>query len=113
MNEGIFYVFAKQYAHHTRFAGTPRQAVADGYSAVDAMLSALLTHSGQEPSRNHNTKFETARKAFANAFAAESVQLGHGWSFAPGADWKSLEAYHDEWLASCYEKFELDPDVSV
>src|SRR6185437_8472065 len=33
---------AKQYAHHARFAGTPRQAVADGYSAIDAMLSALL-----------------------------------------------------------------------
>jgi hypothetical protein len=47
---------AKQYAHHARFAGTPRQAVADGYSAVDAMLSALLIHSGQEHSRNEYSR---------------------------------------------------------
>ena len=103
---------AKQYAHHARFAGTPRQAVADGYSAVDAMLSALLIHSGQEPPRNHKAKFETARKAFPNAFAAESVQHGNGWSFAPGANWKSLESYYDEWLASRYEKFDMDPGVA-
>src|SRR5262245_436176 len=103
---------AKQYAHHARFAGTPRQAVADGYSAVDAMFSALLIHSGQEPSRNHKTKFEAARKAFPNAFAAESVRHDHGWSFAPGADWNSLEAYYDEWLASRYEKFDMDPGVA-
>lgn len=114
MNEEVLLrlALAKQYANHARFAGTPRQAVADGYSAVDAMLSALLIHSGQEPSRNHKTKFETARKAFPNAFAAESVQHGQGWFFAPGADWKSLEAYYDEWLASRYEKFEMDPGVA-
>ena len=29
---------AKQYAQHADFAGTPRQAVADGYSAVDAVF---------------------------------------------------------------------------
>jgi hypothetical protein len=103
---------AKQYAHHARFSGTPRQAVADGYSAVDAMLSALLIHGGQEPPRNHKTKFETARKAFPNAFAAESVQHAHGWTYAPGADWNSLEEYYKKWLASRYEEFDMDPGVA-
>jgi hypothetical protein len=114
MNEDILLqlALAKQYAHHARFAGTPRQAVADGYSAVDAMLSALLLHGGQEPPRNHKQKFDNAQKAFPNAFAAESVQNGNSWTFSPGADWKSLEAYYKEWLSSRYEKFEMDPGVA-
>jgi hypothetical protein len=104
---------AKQYAHHARFAGTPRQAVADGYSAVDAMLSALLVYSGLEPPKNHKTKFETARKAFSNAFAAESVQRGNAWTFSPGADWNSLEEYYKKWLASRYAEFVMDPGVAA
>jgi hypothetical protein len=46
MNEDVLLrlAIAKQYAHHANFAGTPREAIADGYSAVDAMLSALLVH---------------------------------------------------------------------
>jgi len=115
MNEDILLqlALAKQYAHHARFAGTPRQAIADGYSAVDAMLSALLLHCGQEPPRNHKQKFETALKAFPNAFAAETVQNGSSWTFSPGADWKSLETYYKEWLSSRYEKFEMDPGVAT
>jgi hypothetical protein len=114
MNEDILLqlALAKQYAHHARFAGTPRQAVADGYSAVDAMLSALLLYAGQEPPRNHKVKFDTACNSFPNAFAAESVQNGNSWTFSPGADWKSLEGYYKEWLSSRYEKFEMDPGVA-
>jgi hypothetical protein len=103
---------AKQYAHHARFAGTPRQAVADGYSAVDAMLSALLVHSGQEPPRNHKVKFETAQKVFPNAFAAEIVRYDHGSSYAPGADWTSLGEFYKQWLASRYQEFDMDPGVA-
>jgi hypothetical protein len=45
--------------------------------------------------KNHKQKFEEARKLFPKAFAAESVQRGNAWSFAPGADWVSLKArYH-------------------
>jgi hypothetical protein len=32
-------VIAKQYVHHAGFAGTARQIVAEGYSAVDAILA--------------------------------------------------------------------------
>jgi len=40
MNEDVLLRLAisKQYAHYSNFAGTPREAVANGYSAVDAML---------------------------------------------------------------------------
>lgn len=103
---------AKQYAHHARFAGTPRQAVADGYSAVDAMLSALLTYSGKEPPKNHKLKFDTARQSFPKAFAPEIVHREKSWTFSPGADWASLEVYYKEWLTSRYEKFEMDPGVA-
>lgn len=115
MNEEILLqlALAKQYAHHARFAGTPRQAVADGYSAVDAMVSALLIYDGQEPPKNHKLKFENARKAFPNAFAAESIQRGNGWTYSPGADWTSLEAFYKEWLVSRYEKFDMDPGVAA
>jgi hypothetical protein len=115
MNEDILLqlALAKQYAHHARFAGTPRQAIADGYSAVDAVLSALLLYGGQEPPRNHKQKFESAQKAFPNALAAEIVQNGNSWTFSPGADWKSLERYYKEWLSSRYERFEMDPGVAT
>ena len=114
MNEEVLLhlALAKQYAHHARFAGTPRQAVADGYSAVDAMLSALLIHSGQEPPRNHKQKFETAQKAFPQAFASEVIHHEHGTTYSPGADWKSLETYYKEWLASRYEAFNMDAGVA-
>ncbi|WP_420965986.1 hypothetical protein [Bradyrhizobium sp. B120] len=103
---------AKQYAHHARFAGTPRQAVSDGYSAVDAILSALLVHSGQEPPRNHKLKLETAQKGFPTAFAAEVIHSDHGSSYSPGADWASLEEFYKQWLASRYEEFDMDPGVA-
>jgi hypothetical protein len=114
MNEDVLLrlAIAKQYAHHANFAGTPREAIADGYSAVDALLSALFIHSGQEPPKTHKLKFDEARKLFPQAFAPESIQRGNSWSFAPGADWASLEEYYKEWLASRYDKFELDPGVA-
>jgi len=114
MNDDVLLrlAIAKQYAHHANFAGTPRQAVADGYSAVDAMFSALLVHSGQEPSKNHKQKFDDARKSFPMAFAAEIVSAENSWSFAPGADWASLEEYYKEWLSSRYDKFNMDPGLA-
>ncbi|MEY9405517.1 hypothetical protein ABIF79_011956 [Bradyrhizobium japonicum] len=112
MNEDVLLrlAIAKQYAHHANFAGTPRQAIADGY--IDAMFSALFLHSGQEPSRNHKQKFDDARKQFPQAFMAETVKRGNSWSFSPGADWASLEEYYKEWLASRYDKFDLDAGVA-
>src|ERR1700730_12078995 len=114
MNEDVLLrlAIAKQYAHHANFAGTPREAIADGYSAVDAMLSALLVHNGQDPHKNRIRPSEEARKLFPKAFAAESVRRGNVWSFAPGADWAILEEYYKEWLASRYDKFDMDPGLA-
>ena len=78
---------AEQSLHHANFAGTVRQAVADGYSAIDAALSALLLHDGNDPPRNHKSKFDLARQKYPGAFA----------------DWDNLEAFYHEWLASRYD----------
>jgi hypothetical protein len=111
MNEDVLLQLslAKQYAHHAEFAGTPRQAIADGYSAMDALFSALLTYAGQPVERNHKAKFDQARVLFPNAFTAETIQDGSSWSYSPGADWDSLSTYYREWLASRYNEFVMDP----
>jgi hypothetical protein len=44
---------ARLYGHHANFAGTPRQAIADGYSAVDAVCTALLRQAGLKQPKNH------------------------------------------------------------
>jgi hypothetical protein len=98
---------AKLYAHHANFAGTPRQAIADGYSAVDAVLTALLKHDRKPQPRNHKMKFEQAREHFPDAFAAESTVNGGSAYFAPGADWDSLASYYAEWLNSRYGAFTI------
>jgi hypothetical protein len=100
---------AKQYAHHANFSGTPRQAVADGYSAVDAVLSALLLYGGIEPPRNHSQKFDQARKKYPDAFNAELITREGSSIFLQGADWNSLETYYEEWLTSRYEAFDIRP----
>jgi hypothetical protein len=99
---------ARQYLHHANFAGTPRQAIADGYSAVDAVLSALLIHDGIDPPRNHKAKFDLARRNCPDALAAEVITRKTSSSYSPGADWDSLEEFYKEWLASRYDPFEMD-----
>lgn len=103
---------AKQYAHHASFAGSPRQAVADGYSAIDATFSALLVHDGKEPPKNHKQKLKQVQESFPNAFVAESVQKGDSWYFAPGTDWESLSEFYQEWLRSRYSDFSMDPGAA-
>jgi hypothetical protein len=98
---------ARQYVHHANFAGTPRQAIADAYSAVDSVLSALLLHEGIDPPFNHKTKFDLARKKYPNAFESEHIKRKNGSSFSPGADWRSLEVFYKDWLASRYESFTM------
>ena len=97
----------KLYAHHANFAGTPRQAVADGYSAVDASFSALLKYDGKRQLRNHKLKLEMARENYPDAFAAETTVTENSTLYAPEADWDSLVAYYEEWLQARYETFSM------
>ena len=99
---------ARQYIHHANFAGTPRQAIADAYSAVNSIISALLLHDGIDPPFNHKSKFDLAHKKCPKAFEPERTKRKNWSSFSPGADWGSLEAFYKEWLASRYEFFSMN-----
>ncbi len=98
---------AKLYAHHANFAGTPREAITDGYSAVDAVFTALLRQDLKPQPKNHKQKLAAVRENYPDAFAAVATRHEHGTSFSPGTDWESLEAYYREWLASRYGSFEM------
>jgi hypothetical protein len=98
---------AKLYGHHANFAGTPRQAIADGYSAVDAVFTALLRQGGHKQSKNHKHKLDLVREHFPNVFDALVITSGNATVHMPGTDWDSLEEYYGEWLASRYDNFEM------
>lgn len=100
---------AMQYAHHASFAGTPRQAIADGYSAIDAAMSAILTQDGIEPPRNHKHKLDAVRTAYPDMLAPKIKRHKNGTSYSPGGDWVSVESYYREWLESRYSHFDLTP----
>ncbi|MBB3148774.1 hypothetical protein FHS21_005222 [Phyllobacterium trifolii] len=100
---------ALQYAHHANFAGTPRQAIADGYSAIDAALSALLAHDKIDPPRIHKHKLDQVRKAYPNMLAPKVTRRGNSASYSPGGDWTSIESYYRQWLESRYSRFDLPP----
>ena len=99
---------AKQYAQHADFAGTPRQAIADGYSAIDAIFSALLIHRGVTPPRNHKQKLDLARQHFPTILDAERVVNGNSTIAYPGTDWSSVESFYSEWLVSRYESLSMN-----
>ena len=93
----------KLYAHHANFAGTARQAISDGYSAVDAILSAILKYHGKPQPPNHKLKLDQVRTAYPDAFAMEMIVTESSSSYAPGADWDSLTKYYEQWLKAGIE----------
>lgn len=98
---------SRLYGHHANFAGTPRQAIADGYSAIDAVFTALLRKARLKQPKNHKRKLDLVREHFPNVFDAAIIKSGNATLHTPGTDWDSLEEYYREWLASRYEKFEM------
>lgn len=103
---------ARQFSHHADFAGTPRQAVADGYSCIDAALSALLKHEEIDPPRNHRQKLDMVRKLHPDMLAFHVVRRRNSTTYSPGGDWASIEAYYRQWLASRYSRFDLSASVA-
>ncbi len=99
---------AEQFAHNAQYAGVARQAVADGYSCVDAVFSALLIYAGQEPPRNHKQKLAKVKAKYPNAFEDRTEHYPTGFSFSGGVAWDRIETFYEEWLASRYEKFEME-----
>ncbi len=100
---------AKQYIHHANFAGAPRHAIADAYSAVDLVLSALLLNDGIKPPFNHKRKLDLVRKEYPNVFASEHVKGRNYSRFLRGVDWDSLEQFYKEGLDSRYDTFSMRP----
>lgn len=100
---------ALQYAHHANFSGTPRQAIADGYSAIDAAMSAILAQDKIAPPRNHKQKLDQVWKAYPNMLAPKVTRRGNSVSYSPGGDWTSIESYYRQWLESRYSRFDLPP----
>jgi len=106
-------VIAKQHVHHAGFAGTARQIVAEGYSAVDAILSGLLLSRKIEPPRNHKSKLDRARTLFPNAFSSRVEHRGNSAVYSAGVEWDRIESFYREWLAARYSDFGMGHNDAV
>jgi hypothetical protein len=106
-------VLAKQYVHHAGFAGTARQIVAEGYSAVDAILSGLLLSRKIVPPRNHKSKLDRARTLFPNAFSSRVEPRGNSALYSAGVEWDRLESFYREWLAARYGDFTMSHNDAI
>lgn len=103
---------ATQFAHHATYAGTQRQAIAEGYSAIDASLSGLLHNASKAPPRNHKAKLDQVKSLLPNVFAEYSEKLKNGGRWVAGVPWIEVEAFYGEWLRARYEKFDVEPSVA-
>lgn len=99
---------AEQFAHNAQYAGVARQAVADGYSCIDAVFSALLIYAGDEPPRNHKQKLDKVKSKYPDAFEDRTEHHSTGTSFLGGVTWERIESFYREWLTSRYEKFVME-----
>lgn len=105
------FVIAVQHLDNAKFAGSPRHAIAEGYSAVDACFSALLIDDGQIPSRNHKDKLNSVMKLHPNLLDSYREAIPHGGTlFVPGVPWTSIETFYRDWLAARYEEFSAGPN---
>lgn len=102
---------AKQYCHYASFAGLHRQAIADGYSAIDSVFSALLRLNQIKPPRNHKAKLEKTKAIYPKLLEDITEHFegdgfwGAGHSYFPGCSWSEIEEYYDAWLVARYEEF--------
>lgn len=103
---------AAQFLHSAQFAGTARQAVADSYSAIDSIFSALLLDLDKEPSRNHKQKFNKVKEIMPRIFEERTEKHGEGISHMSGVGWEEIEEHYDNWLVSRYEEFDMRPNVA-
>ncbi|MGK0489907.1 hypothetical protein [Sphingomonas echinoides] len=98
---------AEQFSHNAQYAGVPRQAAADGYSAIDALFSAILADEGVKPPRNHKEKLDTVRARVPHIFDTHREQRGSSFTYMGGIPWDEIELFYREWLASRYDEFDM------
>jgi hypothetical protein len=102
-------VIARHHLHNCEYAGTARHAIAEGYSAIDAVFSALLISKAIDPPRNHKVKLDQTRATFPDVFRSYEETYPTGRGFFPGVEWDELVAFYKEWLAARYEEFAASP----
>lgn len=114
MNEDVLtsLAIATQFVHHATYAGTPRQAIADGYSGIDAAFSALMQSVSRAPSKNHKAKLDQIKLAFPNAFDAFVETLESGGRRVGGVALDEIETYYLEWLQARYQTFDVTPSIA-
>lgn len=98
---------AEQFSHNAQYAGVARQAVADGYSSIDTLFSAILIDAGEDPPRNHKRKLDLARDRAPDVFATREERSENSFTYWGGIEWEDIEAFYREWLQSRYETFEM------
>lgn len=103
---------AEQFSHNAQYAGVARQAVADGYSSLDALFSAILIDAGENPPKNHRRKLEAVRDHAPNVFATREERSENSFSYWGGIPWGDIEAFYSEWLESRYEAFEMSASTA-
>ena len=103
---------AEQFAHNAKYAGVARQAIADGYSSIDALFSALLIDEGETPPRNHKQKLNAVRQRVPSLFDTRNEKSGAGYAFMGGIEWDLIESFYSEWLQSRYELFDLPASIA-
>lgn len=96
---------ARQHTHNASFAGSARHAIAEGFSAIDSVFSALLIYAGVEPPRNHRHKLDRVRELYPDIFNAVIEKTAHGGSYAPGVSWDALLDFYQSWLSARYDEF--------
>ncbi|MEM6496407.1 MAG: hypothetical protein AAF709_06750 [Pseudomonadota bacterium] len=100
---------ATQFLVNARYAGTPRQAVSDGYSAMDAAFSALLVARSVKLPRNHKQKLDQVQAAYPDLLDAQVTRSGKSFSYSVGVSWNDVHRFYKEWLRARYERFEMPP----
>jgi hypothetical protein len=105
-----YLVIACRQLDNAKFAGSPRYAIAEAYSAVDSCFSALLVDAGQVPPRNHKDKLDSVRKLDTHILDGyQEATPGGGTLVASGVSWARVETFYQDWLAARYAEFSARP----
>jgi hypothetical protein len=103
-------VHAIQYLNNSSFSGSPRHAITEAYSAVDAAFSAVLRDGGVLPPRNHKEKLRKIRNLYPKLLDSYTEMIaGGGIQCGQGVAWDEIEAFYEDWLKARYEQFSAEP----
>lgn len=99
MNPVVFehLVLCQSYSRAAWASGSGRDAVANGYTAVDIAFSALVEDHGLPTQRNHKAKLETVGRIFPGLFPAANTSAA------------DVETFYRLWLDVRYKTTTVTP----